>query len=313
DDMAEAFARCRGEAAAAFGDGALFLERLLERPRHIEVQVLADAGGSVVHLYERDCSVQLRHQKVLEIAPAPGLAAALRQRLHDDAVRLVREAGYVNAGTVEFLVTPETDSYCFIECNPRIQVEHTVTEEVTGIDLVAAQFRIAAGASLADLGIAGQDAVAAPRRYAVQARVTVRGAGTLTAYREPSGPGVRVDGSGYLGYAPPPQFDPLLAKVIGSAGVPGAAGNGESESAYRAALERTRRALAEFHIDGVATNLGELQALLTHPAVMAGDARVTLLLESPELLTAAPAPAGGAAALPPDGVAPALGAAACGR
>ncbi|MDZ7667874.1 MAG: hypothetical protein U5Q16_00045 [Gammaproteobacteria bacterium] len=212
DEMTDAFARCRSEAAAAFGDGALFLERLLTRPRHIEVQVLADASGNVVHLFERDCSVQQRHQKVLEIAPAPNLPETLRRRLLDDAVALVREAGYVNAGTVEFLVEPESGEHFFIECNPRIQVEHTITEQVMGVDLVEAQLRIAAGASLADLGLADQDAIAAPRRFAVQARVVARGAGTLSGYKEPSGPGVRVDACGYPGYTPPPQFDPLLAK-----------------------------------------------------------------------------------------------------
>ena len=145
EEMAEAFARCQSEAEAAFGDGAVFLEKLVPRPRHIEVQILADGQGNVVHLYERDCSVQLRNQKVVEIAPAPDLDEALRQRILADAVRLARAARYVNAGTVEFLVDPETGEHFFIECNPRIQVEHTVTEQVTGVDLVEAQFRIAAG------------------------------------------------------------------------------------------------------------------------------------------------------------------------
>jgi pyruvate carboxylase len=297
DDLADAFTRCRSEAAGAFGNGTLFLERLLDRPRHIEVQVLADAHGRVVHLYERDCSVQLRHQKVLEVAPAPRLPAALRQRLLDDAVRLVRQAGYVNAGTVEFLVSPETGAHCFIECNPRIQVEHTVTEEVTGVDLVAAQFRIASGATLVDLGMAEQSSIAPPRRCAVQARVTVRGSGRLSAYKEPSGPGVRVDGSGYLGYAPPPQFDPLLAKVIGSAGGGALPSSDDPEPAYAAALDRTLRALDEFHIAGVDTNVAELRALISHPAVRAGDARVTLIHDEPERFANPPAARGGAIAL----------------
>ncbi|MDE0008059.1 MAG: ATP-grasp domain-containing protein, partial [Gammaproteobacteria bacterium] len=169
--MADAFERCHSEAEAAFGNGALFVEKLIERPRHIEVQVLADVDGNTVHLHERDCSVQLRNQKVIETAPAPGLDDGLRARIHADAVKLVQAAGYVNAGTVEFLVTPETGAYYFIECNPRIQVEHTVTEEVTGIDLVEAQFRIAAGASLESLGLADQQAVGEPRGFSVQARV----------------------------------------------------------------------------------------------------------------------------------------------
>ena len=273
-DMAEAFARCRSEAGAAFGDGSLFVERLVTRPRHIEVQVLADGHGHVVHLHERDCSVQLRHQKVVEVAPAPALDDALRQRLLTDAVTLVRAAGYANAGTVEFLVSPETGEHFFIECNPRIQVEHTVTEQVTGIDIVEAQFRIAAGATLADLGLADQRAVGAPRGFAVQARVVALGAGTLTAYKEPTGPGVRVDACGYVGYAPPPQFDPLLAKVIGSS---------SSSGSFESAVARTLRALEAFHIAGLPTNLTQLRAILTHPVVRAGDARTSLLAEAPEL------------------------------
>ncbi len=262
-DMATSFERCRSEAQAAFGDGAVFLEQVVVRPRHIEVQVLGDAEGHVVHLYDRDCSIQQRYQKVVEIAPAPGLDAGLRRRIHDDAVRLAQAAGYTNAGTVEFLVVPESGEYFFIECNPRIQVEHTVTEEVMGVDLVEAQFRIAAGATLADLGMASQEEVGSPRGFAIQARVVTRGAGTITAYKEPSGPGVRVDACGYLGYSPQPQFDPLLAKVIGSA------------STYESALARTLRALDEFHIGGLPTNLPQLRAMLVHPVVQAGNARTS--------------------------------------
>ncbi len=284
DQLDQAFDRCRSEAEAAFGDGALFLERVIERPRHVEVQVLADGEGRVVHLHERDCSVQQRHQKVIEVAPAPALAEGLRRRLHDDAVRLVAAAGYRNAGTVEFLVCPERDEYFFIECNPRIQVEHTVTEAVTGIDLVESQFRIAAGASLADLGLADQAAVGAPRGFAVQARVVARGGGTLRGYKEPAGFGVRVDACGYAGYRPALQFDPLLAKVIGTATAPPAA---DALDTYRAALDRARRALDEFHISGVPTNLAELRSILDHDAVRAGDARVSLLSEDPDCLRGA--------------------------
>jgi acetyl/propionyl-CoA carboxylase alpha subunit/acetyl-CoA carboxylase carboxyltransferase component len=275
EDLADAFDRCRSEAEAAFGDGSVFVERLLARPRHLEVQVLADAHGTVVHLHERDCSVQLRHQKVVEIAPAPNLDPAVRERLCADAVRLVAAAGYVNAGTVEFLVDPASGAHFFIECNPRIQVEHTVTEQVTGIDLVEAQFHLAGGATLASLGLADQASVGAPRGFSVQARVVARGAGVLSHYHEPSGPGVRVDACGYPGYAPPPQFDPLLAKVIGS-----------SAGTLAAALDRTRRALGEFDLAGVPANLASLRAILAHPAVGAGDARTTLLGEAPELLAA---------------------------
>ena len=277
-DMAEAFERCQSEARAAFGDGALFVEKQVRRPRHIEVQILADGHGNVVHLHERDCSVQLRHQKVVETAPAPGLEDALRQRILADAIKLAQAAEYVNAGTVEFLVEPESGSHYFIECNPRIQVEHTVTEQVTGVDLVEAQFRIAAGASLESLGLGDQQAIGAPRGFAVQARVVARGTGSLSAYKEPSGPGIRVDACGYVGYAPPPQFDPLLAKVVCSS---------SSAGSFASAVDRTARALDEFHIGGVATNLGQLRAILGHPTVRTGDARTSLLAEEPALLATA--------------------------
>ena len=273
-DVEAAFESCRREAQVAFGDGRLFMERLLQRPRHIEVQVLADTGGNVVHLHERDCSIQRRNQKVVEVAPAAALADATRNKLLADAVRLARTAHYVNAGTVEFLVVPETGEYYFIECNPRIQVEHTVTEQVTGIDIVEAQFRIAAGASLHALGIGDQKAVGAPRGFAVQARVVARGAGAISAYKEPSGPGVRVDAAGYAGYAPPPQFDPLLAKVIGAS---------NSSASFESAVDRTLRALEEFHIAGLPTNLAELRGILSHPEVRSGDARTCLLTEAPPM------------------------------
>ena len=274
-EMAEAFARCRGEAQAAFGNGALFMERLVRRPRHIEVQVLADASGSAIHLFERDCSVQLRNQKVVEIAPAPGLDPALRQRMAQDAIRLVQAAGYVNAGTVEFLVLPESGEHFFIECNPRIQVEHTVTEQVMGVDLVEAQFRIAAGATLAEVGLGDQRAVGEPRGFAVQARVVAQGAGTIAAYKEPSGVGVRVDGCGYAGYAPPPQFDPLLAKVVGTSG---------SAASFTSAVDRTLHALSEFQVAGLPTNVDQLRAILAHDELRGGDARTSLLADHPQLL-----------------------------
>ncbi|WP_420610336.1 carboxyl transferase domain-containing protein [Candidatus Poriferisodalis sp.] len=276
EDIAEAFERCSSEAAAAFGDGAVFVERLVERPRHIEVQVLADVHGNVAHLWERDCSVQQRNQKVIEIAPAPGLDASLRDRLHADAVRLAAQAGLANAATVEFLVSPETGDHFFIECNPRIQVEHTVTEQVTGVDLVEAQFRIAAGVHLEEIGVVADNAdrgraaaasVAAPRGYAVQARVVATGSGAISAYHEPSGAGVRVDAAGYAGYTPPPHYDPLLAKVIGT------------RSTLEAAVARTSAALADFHIGQLPTNIDMLRQILSHPAVRSGDARTTLLTE----------------------------------
>ena len=285
EGLATAFERCASEARAAFGDGTLFLERLVERPRHIEAQILADAEGTVVHFHERDCSVQIRNQKVLEVAPAAALPAELREALLKDAVRLARAADYINAGTVEFLVLPERGEHFFIECNPRIQVEHTVTEQVTGFDLVEAQLRIAGGASLASLGIADQAAVGMPRGFAVQARVVARGAGALDAYREPSGPGVRVDGCGYVGYAPAPQFDPLLAKVVGWSGATDLA----------VAAQRTRRALDEFHVAGMTTNLAQLKALLADADFQAGDARTSLVQDKPDLSAAVDAAANGGA------------------
>jgi acetyl/propionyl-CoA carboxylase alpha subunit/acetyl-CoA carboxylase carboxyltransferase component len=290
DEMSAALARCRSEALAAFGDDSVLVEKLVARPRHIEVQILADSHGGIVHLYERDCSVQLRNQKVVEIAPAPGLEAGLRRRLLEDAIRLARAAGFVNAGTIEFLVNPERGEHFFIECNPRIQVEHTVTEQVTGIDLVESQFRIAAGESLKSLGIPDQAAVKAPRGFAVQARIVAVGPGVLTGYKEPTGPGVRVDSCAYLGYAPPPQFDPMFAKLICQS---------NSTHSFESALDHTLRALDEFHIAGLPTNLRQLRAVLSHPAVRAGEARTSFFSEYPELAapTGAEASVSGSVAL----------------
>ena len=273
-EMSDAFERCQSEAKAAFGNPTLFLEKWISNPRHIEVQVLGDSEGNLVHLHERDCSVQLRNQKVIEIAPAPGLEPGVRERIFIDAIKLASAGEYTNAGTVEFLVVPETEEYFFIECNPRIQVEHTVTEQVTGIDLVEAQFRVAAGESLDAMGLATQEDVGPPNGFAVQARVVATSPGTITAYKEPSGVGVRVDASGYQGYAVRSQFDPLLAKVIGSSHVAGS---------YLKAVGRTLRALQEFHIGGVGNNLQQLVAILSHETVRAGDARTTLLADEPNL------------------------------
>jgi acetyl/propionyl-CoA carboxylase alpha subunit/acetyl-CoA carboxylase carboxyltransferase component len=277
EELAAAFARCESEARVAFGDGSVFLEKLVARPRHIEVQVLADQHGAVTHLWERDCSIQHRNQKVVEIAPARNLTPALRERILDDALTLAKAANYQNAGTVEFLVDPESGDHYFIECNARIQVEHTVTEAVTGVDLVEAQFRIAAGETLDALGLSQPPPT---RGYAVQARVAATGAGTITAYKEPSGPGVRVDACGYAGLTPPPQFDPMFAKVIATS---------HSSGTLASALDRALRALDEFQIAGLPTNLAQLREILANDDVHAGDARTTLLAEHAEL-SAAPAP-----------------------
>ncbi|MFT7129104.1 MAG: acetyl/propionyl-CoA carboxylase alpha subunit/acetyl-CoA carboxylase carboxyltransferase component [Gammaproteobacteria bacterium] len=278
EEMAVAFERCVSESQSAFGNGGVFIEKLLLNPRHIEIQILADSQGNVVHLHDRDCSVQLRNQKVVEVAPAQQLNPNLRDKIQGDAIKLVKAASYVNAGTVEFLYCPETNEYYFIECNPRIQVEHTITEQITGIDIVEAQFRIAAGASLASLGLPDQQAVGLPRGIAVQLRVVAQSTGTIAAYKEPSGAGVRVDGCGYMGYTPPPQFDPLLAKLICTS---------SSLSSFESAVDRTLHALKEFQISGLQTNLSQLHNILRHSQFRQGDARTSLLANNPELSTIA--------------------------
>jgi pyruvate carboxylase len=268
------------EAESAFGDPTVFLEQAVTDPRHIEVQILADAAGEVIHLYERDCSVQRRHQKVVEIAPAPNLDLSLRERLCADAVAFARHINYVNAGTVEFLVDAG-GNHVFIEMNPRIQVEHTVTEEITDIDLVSAQLRIAAGRTLADLGLS-QDVVT-PRGAALQCRLTTEDPandfrpdiGKVTAYRSASGAGVRLDGGTvYPGAEISPHFDSLLVKVTCRGRDLGVA------------VRRARRALTEFRIRGVATNIPFLLALLDDPDFQAGRVTTSFIEQRPELLTA---------------------------
>jgi pyruvate carboxylase len=268
------------EAQSAFGDATVFLEQAVIDPRHIEVQILADATGEVIHLYERDCSVQRRHQKVVEIAPAPNLDPDLRKRICADAVRFARQIGYVNAGTVEFLVDG-AGNHVFIEMNPRIQVEHTVTEEITDIDLVIAQLRIAAGETLADLGLS-QDAIV-PHGAALQCRITTEDPanefrpdiGTVTAYRSASGAGVRLDGGTvYPGAQISAHFDSLLVKVTCRGKDLGAA------------VLRARRAIAEFRIRGVHTNIPFLLALLDEPDFLAGKVTTSFIEQRPHLLTA---------------------------
>ncbi|HEY7900198.1 MAG TPA: carboxyl transferase domain-containing protein [Caulobacteraceae bacterium] len=271
NEIAAAFASAAREAKAAFGDSNLYAERLLENARHIEVQVAGDRTGVMV-IGDRDCSIQRRHQKLIEIAPAPNLSEALRERLHDAAATLAAQVRYRNLGTLEFLLTPEPDAFAFIEANPRLQVEHTVTEVVTGLDLVQMQIRLAGGESLSDLGLS---AAPAPNGFAVEARInleTLASDGSLTpaggqieAYEPPSGPGVRVDGYGWAGYVAGPQFDPLLAKVIGSG------------PTLAAATGRTERALAEFRLEGVESNIPLLRALLRRPEVIEGRATTRLV------------------------------------
>ena len=278
-DLAAAVDSAGREALAAFGDGTVFLEQAVSSPRHIEVQVLGDAQGEVVHLYERDCSVQRRHQKVVELAPAPGLDPATRDGLCSAAVAFARSVGYVNAGTVEFLVDHE-GAFTFMEMNPRIQVEHTVTEEVTGVDLVASQLRIAAGESLADLGLT--QAGISVRGAAVQCRVTTEDpsedfrpdTGTITSYQSPGGPGVRLDGAVYAGAQVTPWFDSLLVKLT------------TRGPDHAAAAARARRALREFRVRGVRTNVEFLGRVLSDPAFLAGGVTTSFLTDRPDLTSA---------------------------
>ncbi|MCC6764601.1 MAG: carbamoyl-phosphate synthase large subunit [Deltaproteobacteria bacterium] len=269
--LAEAWERCRSEATAAFGNGDLYAERWLARARHIEVQVVGDGSGAVAALGERECSLQRRHQKLVEIAPSPGLAPALRARLVAAALRMAAAVRYASLGTFEFLVDAAggaDTAFYFLEANPRLQVEHTVTEVVTGVDLVATQLRLAGGATLADVGLASGDGPA-PRGHAIELRINmetmradadaVPGGGTITAYEPASGPGVRVDGCGYAGYTTNPRFDSLLAKLVVHAPTGG----------LPTLLARAARALAECRIEGVPTNLDFLHALVTHPDVVA--------------------------------------------
>jgi acetyl/propionyl-CoA carboxylase alpha subunit/acetyl-CoA carboxylase carboxyltransferase component len=284
EEIDEAYARCQSEARQAFGNGALYVERLMGRARHIEVQVIGDAAGAVSHLGERECSIQRRHQKVVELAPCPSLSAAWRTRLSADAVRMAAAVRYLNAGTFEFLVdgdaiergepdpsaTPPSGGcmYAFIEANPRLQVEHTVTEEVLGVDLVRTQLQLAAGRSLAELDL-DQANVPAPRGFAVQVRINAEtvgadgivrpSGGTLVAFELPSGHGVRTDTCAYVGYPINPGFDSLLAKLIGHSTSP----------RFADAVARTARALGELALEGVRTNVPFLQKLLRHPEFLA--------------------------------------------
>ncbi len=282
EELEEALRAAMREADAAFGDATMFLEQAVLRPRHIEVQILADNEGNVIHLFERDCSLQRRHQKVVEIAPAPNLDENIRKALHADAVKFAKAMGYVNAGTVEFLVDTvgeRAGQHVFIEMNPRIQVEHTVTEEITDVDLVQAQLRIAAGETLADLGLT-QDSVHV-KGAALQCRITTEDpangfrpdVGKITTYRSAGGAGVRLDGGTiYAGAEISPHFDSMLVKLTC---------RGRD---YPTAVSRARRALAEFRIRGVSTNISFLQAVLADPAFNAGDVATSFIDERPELL-----------------------------
>jgi acetyl-CoA/propionyl-CoA carboxylase biotin carboxyl carrier protein len=293
DEALEAIAAARREAQAAFGDGTLYVERLIERPRHVEIQVFGDAYGDVVHLFERECSIQRRHQKILEESPSPVLTATVRARMGEAAVAAARAVGYRNAGTIEFLVDGRGDEarFYFLEMNTRLQVEHPVTEAVTGTDLVRAQFVVASGGRLPWT----QQALA-QRGHAIECRVyaedPARGflpqAGPLLLYREPAGPGLRVDSGVQEGDEIGVHYDPLLAKLVAFA------------ETREAAIARADAALRSFPILGVHTNVPFLIRLLAHPEFRTGcvdtgfvDAHLPALTER----SAAPLEAIAAAAL----------------
>ena len=279
EDLKDSFERATSEAKSAFGNGTVFVERFLDKPKHIEVQILGDNYGNIVHLYERDCSVQRRHQKVVEIAPAKDLPRETRDAILADAVRLAKSVNYRNAGTAEFLVDQQ-NRYYFIEINPRIQVEHTITEEITGIDIVAAQIQIAAGTSLEDLGLT-QERISV-RGFAVQCRITTEDpasnfkpdTGKIEVYRSAGGNGVRLDGgNGFAGAIITPHYDSMLVKCTCRG------------ATYEIVRRKMLRALVEFRIRGVKTNIPFLTSLLTHPTYISGQCWTTFIDDTPELFS----------------------------
>jgi acetyl/propionyl-CoA carboxylase alpha subunit len=285
-ELPDAFERCAREAAASFGDGSLYVERWLPRARHVEVQIAGDGSGRVIHLFERECSLQRRHQKLVEIAPSPWLAEPLREALCRAAVQLGLATRYLGLGTIEFLLDADHPaSFAFIEANARLQVEHTVTEAVTGIDLVHLQLELAGGRSLDDLGLRQPD-VPAPRGYAIQLRINTErmrkdgqalpASGMLTAFEPPTGPGLRTDTAGHVGYKTSTRFDSLLAKLVAHSPSP----------AFEDALRRADRGLREFRIEGIATNQVLHQRLLRHPDLAAGRVHTRFVEENAAELAA---------------------------
>jgi acetyl-CoA/propionyl-CoA carboxylase biotin carboxyl carrier protein len=304
DDAGAALEAAGREATAAFGSGACYLERFFERPRHVEVQVLADAHGGIVHLGERDCSVQRRHQKLIEETPSPGLPAEIRERLLASAVAVSKACGYVGAGTVELLWDPETGGAWFLEMNTRLQVEHPITEAVTGVDVVAAQFRIAAGEPL---GLS-QERVHFDG-HAIECRINAEdpsrgflpGPGTIGRLRWPGGPGVRVDAGYAAGDVVSPFYDDLLGKVI-------VLGHDRSD-----AIERMLAALADLEVDGIPTTAPALSRILDHADFRDARHWTTWLEERVDLTDLAPSPPratgwrAGTAAAAGEAIAPAAG------
>lgn len=278
--LPEALERAQSEAKSAFGDSTVYIEKYLENPKHIEVQILADQEGNTVHLFERDCSIQRRHQKVVEVAPSVSLPDEVRGKINDAALQLMKTAGYTNAGTVEFLVTSDQQFY-FIEVNPRIQVEHTITEMITGIDIVQSQIRIAEGYALSDpeIGIQSQEALST-HGYAIQCRVTAEDpaqnfapdTGRLLAYRSGGGFGIRLDvGNAFTGANITTYYDSLLVKVSASA------------LTYEQAARKMLRTLREFRIRGVKTNIPFLENVVQHPEFLSGEYDTSFIDRRPEL------------------------------
>ncbi len=279
-DLQEAYERAKSEAKLAFGSDEVYVEKCILNPKHIEVQIIGDNDGNIVHLYERDCSIQRRHQKVVEIAPSISLSTELRTAICQAAVQLMKNVGYVNAGTVEFLVADNT--FYFIEVNPRIQVEHTITEMITGIDIVQTQIHIANGKSLfsEDVGIPQQEDIPL-FGYAIQSRVTTEDpqnhfmpdTGKIQVYRSSGGFGVRLDaGNGFQGAVVSPYYDSLLVK-ISTWGM-----------TFKQAAEKMDRNLREFRIRGVKTNISFLENVVEHPKFLVGDFNTNFIDTTPELL-----------------------------
>jgi acetyl-CoA carboxylase biotin carboxylase subunit len=280
EQFGQSFNLAQQEALAAFGSGEVYLEKYLARPRHIEIQIMGDTHGKVMHLCERDCSVQRRHQKLIEEAPSPAVDQTLRQDIGDAAVKLAESIGYVGAGTIEFLLD-EDGSFYFMEMNTRIQVEHPVTEMCTNFDLVKEQISVAAGEPLSFVMNGNR-----LRGHAIECRVNAEdparnfqpSPGLITTYHPPGGPGVRVDTHIYAGYTVPPYYDSLLAKVI-------VHGNSRAE-----ALARMRQALDSFIIEGVTTTIPFLGRVMRHPDFVAGKIDTKFLEREPQLLKDTPTP-----------------------
>ena len=292
-ELERAFKRCTSEAKNAFGNGDLYVEQFIGKARHIEIQILGDKKGNIIDLGERECSVQRRYQKIVEIAPAPNLSDEMRSKIINAARELAASVNYSNLGTFEFLVDvnakKDEPGFAFIETNARLQVEHTVTEEVTGVDIVQTQIQLAQGSTLNELGL-DYSGVGTPRGYAIQNRINMEtlspdgivrpSGGTLRSYEAPSGPGVRTDGFGYAGYTTSPSFDSLLAKVITHSANPN----------FEVAVQRSLRALSEFRIEGVDTNIPFLVNVLNHSDFYDGsvhtrwvDENVATLAKEPDV------------------------------